>query len=79
MDWTHPALKNHYRGFDGKHLDNSYSWHDAIRPIVERNGKCGLDSPTPCDDDQHGTHTMGTMIGDDGPATRSASLLARNG
>ena len=27
---------------------------------------CGTDSPFPCDDHGHGTHTMGTMVGDDG-------------
>src|SRR5690606_6949367 len=33
---------------------------DSINP-------CGLDSKVPCDDNGHGTHTMGTMIGLDGP------------
>jgi subtilisin family serine protease len=27
---------------------------------------CGLNAPAPCDDQAHGTHTMGTMTGDDG-------------
>src|SRR5262249_53404014 len=27
---------------------------------------CGNDSPEPCDDQAHGTHTTGTMVGDDG-------------
>ena len=27
---------------------------------------CGFDSVQPCDDGTHGTHTMGTMVGDDG-------------
>jgi serine protease AprX len=66
VDWQHPALKNHYRGFDGKSIDHSYSWHDAIRrPIAKTKGKCGIASAAPCDDQDHGTHTMGTMIGDD--------------
>ena len=29
-------------------------------------GPCGNDSPAPCDAYGHGTHTMGTMVGDDG-------------
>jgi hypothetical protein len=51
-DWQHPALKNAYRGRDG---DHAYNWHDAW----------GM-APEPFDDGQHGTHTMGTMLGDDG-------------
>ena len=27
---------------------------------------CGNDSPEPCDDNGHGTHTIGTVVGDDG-------------
>ncbi len=62
-DWDHPALKNHYRGWDGQDLNNDYSWHDAIH---SGGGVCGADSPVPCDDYGHGTHTMGIMVGDDG-------------
>ena len=62
-DWNHPALKNHYRGWNGSSADHNYNWHDAIH---SGGGLCGADSTEPCDDDQHGTHTMGTMVGDDG-------------
>ncbi len=62
-DWDHPALKDKYRGWDGSSADHNYNWHDAIH---SGGGVCGADSPEPCDDDQHGTHTMGTMVGDDG-------------
>ncbi|NHZ72453.1 MAG: S8 family serine peptidase, partial [Aquificales bacterium] len=31
---------------------------------------CPKDSPEPCDDYDHGTHTMGTMVGDDGGANQ---------
>lgn len=62
-DWDHPALKNQYRGFDGSATNHNYNWHDAIH---SGGGGCGPDSPVPCDDDTHGTHTMGTMVGDDG-------------
>jgi subtilisin family serine protease len=61
--WTHPALKNHYRGWNGVSADHNYNWHDAIH---SGGGVCGPDSPQPCDDTDHGTHTMGTMVGDDG-------------
>lgn len=63
--WDHPALKNSYRGWDGVSADHNYSWHDAIHP-PSGGGICGTDSPFPCDDNGHGTHTMGTMVGDDG-------------
>jgi subtilisin family serine protease len=62
--WTHNALKPHYRGWDGQNADHDYNWHDAIHDSV--NNPCGNDSPFPCDDHSHGSHTTGTMIGDDG-------------
>jgi len=61
--WTHNALKPHYRGWDGVVADHNYNWHDAIHDSV--GNPCGNDSPFPCDDLGHGTHTMGTAIGDD--------------
>ncbi len=63
-DWTHPALKTHYRGWNGSSADHNYNWHDAIHS--GGNLACPANSPQPCDDSQHGTHTMGTMVGDDG-------------
>jgi serine protease AprX len=70
-DWDHPALKTHYRGWNGVSADHDYNWHDAIHendPHTPTGNPCGFDSPEPCDDDNdsHGTHTMGTMVGDDG-------------
>lgn len=68
-EWQHPALMKQYRGWDGVEADHSYSWHDAIRedlPNSSGENRCGFDSPVPCDDDGHGTHTMGTILGDDG-------------
>src|SRR5262245_32671725 len=61
--WDHPALKNKYRGWNGSAADHNYNWHDSIH---SDGGVCGPDSPFPCDDTDHGTHTMGTMVGDDG-------------
>ncbi|HKJ18615.1 MAG TPA: S8 family serine peptidase, partial [Xanthomonadales bacterium] len=61
--WDHPALINQYRGWNGVSADHNYNWHDAIH--VD-NSSCNGDSPFPCDDNNHGTHTMGTMVGDDG-------------
>ena len=62
--WTHNALKPHYRGWDGATADHDYNWHDAIHDSVGE--PCGNDSPFPCDDNSHGSHTTGTAIGDDG-------------
>jgi hypothetical protein len=44
--------------------DHNYNWHDAIHDSV--GNPCGNDSSFPCDDIGHGTHTIGTAIGDDG-------------
>ncbi len=76
-DWIHPALQASYRGWDGSSADHNYNWHDAIHEIsplhiivdstiVVSNNPCGLDLVEPCDDHNHGTHTMGSMVGDDG-------------
>jgi subtilisin family serine protease len=62
--WTHNALKPHYRGWNGVTADHNYNWHDSIHDSV--GNPCGNNSPQPCDDYFHGTHTTGTAIGDDG-------------
>ncbi len=62
--WDHPALKNQSRGWNGSVADHDYNWHDSIHD--DPYNLCGSDSPFPCDDYGHGTHTMGTMVGDDG-------------
>jgi serine protease AprX len=65
--WDHPALINQYRGWNGTTADHNYNWHDAIHT---GGSICGPASPIPCDDHNHGTHTMGTMLGDDGGSNR---------
>jgi serine protease AprX len=71
-EWDHPALVGTYRGNTNGQVDHNYNWHDAIHALNPINGDttnnplnnpCGLDSPAPCDDNNHGTHTMGTMAG----------------
>jgi subtilisin family serine protease len=66
--WDHPALKTQYRGWSGSVASHHYHWHDAIHKGGAPN--CPANSPAPCDDHGHGTHTMGTMVGDDGAANR---------
>ncbi|HWS38993.1 MAG TPA: S8 family serine peptidase [Actinoplanes sp.] len=57
VQFDHPALVRQYRGTkpDGT-VDHDYNW------MATRTSCAGA----PCDDDGHGTHTMGTMVGDDG-------------
>ena len=61
--WTHAALKNKYRGWNGVAADHNYNWHDSIH---SGGGVCGANSVQPCDDYGHGSHTLGTAVGDDG-------------
>ncbi|WP_033338824.1 S8 family serine peptidase [Catenuloplanes japonicus] len=57
VQFDHPALVGSYRGNNGDGtFDHNYNWYDAA-------GTC---SGAPCDLDEHGTHTMGTMAGADG-------------
>jgi serine protease AprX len=63
--WDHPALKPHYRGWDGTTADHNYNWHDSIHAGSAANS-CDFDTVAPCDDNGHGTHTAGTFAGDDG-------------
>ncbi|HEX6292175.1 MAG TPA: carboxypeptidase regulatory-like domain-containing protein [Herpetosiphonaceae bacterium] len=60
VQFDHPALVNQYRGRqpDGS-FDHNYNWFDP-------SNICGVPSTVPCDNESHGTHTMGTMVGDDG-------------
>ncbi len=66
-EWEHPAIKDRYRGWNGSVADHNYNWHDAIRVLIGGGANsCGLDLAEPCDDNNHGTHTIGTMCGNDG-------------
>jgi len=55
--WDHDALKPHYRGWNTATLTatHDFNWFDPV-----------AFSPTPLDDHGHGTHTTGTLVGDDG-------------
>lgn len=61
--WTHSAIKSKYRGWNGMTADHNYNWHDSIH---SGGGVCGSNTTAPCDDNGHGSHTVGTMVGDDG-------------
>lgn len=60
VQFDHPALVNQYRGNLGNgSFDHNYNWYDPANI-------CGNPSLVPCDNNDHGTHTMGTMVGNDG-------------
>ncbi|MFN0036404.1 MAG: S8 family serine peptidase [Saprospiraceae bacterium] len=66
-EWEHPAIKDKYRGWNGTAPNHNYNWHDAITALINGGANsCGLDLDEPCDDHSHGTHTMGTMLGESG-------------
>ncbi|WP_338694866.1 S8 family serine peptidase [Streptomyces sp. Q6] len=57
--YDHPDLVANYRGNNGDGtFTNDYNFYDAT-------DTCATTS-TPCDDNGHGTHTMGTMVGKNG-------------
>ncbi|MET7283095.1 S8 family serine peptidase [Kribbella sp. NPDC005582] len=57
VQYDHPALVKQYRGNLGNGtFDHNYNWFDAA----------GTSPNQPADGNGHGTHTMGTMAGDDG-------------
>jgi subtilisin family serine protease len=60
VQYNHPALVMQYRGrrADGT-FDHNYNWHDP-------SNVCRSPQGVPCDNAGHGTHTMGTMVGEDG-------------
>ena len=82
MRWTHSALITKYRGWiSGTTADHNYNWHDSVHAkITNADGgtgttgtnSCGYNILAPCDDQGHGTHTTGTIVGDGGPGTASS-------
>ncbi|RFC76022.1 S8 family serine peptidase [Streptomyces sp. AcE210] len=59
VQYDHPDLVKQYRGNNGDGtFTNDYNFYDPT-------GNCSSDG-TPCDNNGHGTHTMGTMVGKNG-------------
>lgn len=52
VDWKHPAIAQAYRGRAG---DHNYNWYDPW-----------TGAPAPWDGNGHGTHTIGTVLGQGG-------------
>jgi len=57
VQYDHPALAAAYRCAGGG-LPSAACWYDATNPTIT----------TPYDDNGHGTHTMGTMVGSNNPS-----------
>lgn len=59
VQYNHPDLVAQYRGNNGDgSFTHDYNWYDPT-------GQCGTGG-VPCDNNGHGTHTMGTMVGRNG-------------
>src|SRR5258708_8152592 len=54
VQWDHPALKGHYRGWDGTNVNHDYNWHDAT----------ATHSTTPGHPYGHSAFTVRQMAGD---------------
>ncbi|MCE3002115.1 MAG: S8 family serine peptidase [Xanthomonadaceae bacterium] len=70
--WDHPAVRDAYRGWNGSVASHAYHWHGAIRVDIDGGSipACMPNATSPCDDNGHGTHTLGTVLGDDGGANQ---------
>jgi uncharacterized repeat protein (TIGR01451 family) len=73
VDWRHPALQPSYRGYDPKGFhQHAGNWYDAT----------GGGALYPVDGNGHGSHTMGTLAGQDGigvaPGARWIAVRAFN-
>lgn len=80
VQWDHPALRGRYRGWKRakQRARHGYNWWDAVHADVSGDGTnpCGFSSSVPCDDYGHGTHVLGTGVGDDG-ATNHIGVAPR--
>jgi subtilisin family serine protease len=67
VQWDHPALRDVYRGWNTQTqtVTHPYNWYDAFgRDQQDTFAGCDPNAQVPCDDSGHGTHTVGTMLGD---------------
>ena len=66
VNWDHPALLPIYRGWDTVAMTatHAYNWFDAWGRDPALDPACPNDAQVPCDDNGHGTHTLGTVAGD---------------
>ncbi|MCS7059538.1 MAG: S8 family serine peptidase [Anaerolineae bacterium] len=74
VDWNHPALRSRYRGWAGGPMaDHLHNWFDATNEAAAY----------PTDMHGHGTHTVGTIVGQNGigvaPGARWMAAKGLNG
>lgn len=65
VQWDHPALKEKYRGYNAAtgEANHDFSWFDAT-----------IGQATPYDDQGHGTHVTGTMVGSEKDGTNQVGV-----
>jgi len=62
--YTHSVLVDHYRGNNGDGtFSHAYSWFDPYSNLAE-----------PVDENGHGSHTMGTMVGEDATSQNQVGM-----
>ncbi len=67
VDYTHNALNRQYRGnLGGGNYDHNYNWYDTRLDAPPQNA--------PYDDDGHGSHTTGTVLGEDASMTNQIGV-----
>lgn len=71
VDYLHPAINAAYRGRNANGTySHAYNWYDPSNICT---------SFAPCDNNNHGTHTMGTMVGTDIGVAPGAKWIAAKG
>lgn len=80
VQWDHPAIVRQYRGSTGSRgVSHDYNWHDAVKKVTNTAARasCPPNGKVPCDDNGHGTHTIGTIVGNDGKQVVGVAPSAR--
>jgi subtilisin family serine protease len=62
---THPALERKYRGWNNGNPLHDYNWWDAVQ---------GRQAAGPYDDNGHGSHTMGIVLGSEADNTNQIGM-----
>jgi Subtilase family len=68
VQFNHLALVRQYRGNTGSGFNHNYNWFDPSHVCP---------AAAPCDNVPHGTHTMGTMVGEDASQTNQIGVAPR--
>jgi len=74
VQWDHPALKSQYRGWNGVTVDHNYNWFEPDSNLYPGGNLGPSVSSVPIWCNDHGIHTMGTMVGDGGTANTKIGM-----